>query len=42
MFVCRYALNADATADRIAWLGGRLGLGSVPARVIATVGLADE
>jgi uncharacterized protein len=41
-YTAGHALNADATADRIAWLGGRLGLGSVPARVIATVGLPDE
>jgi hypothetical protein len=37
-----HALNADATADRIAWLVERLDLGLVPASVVAKVGLPDE
>lgn len=36
-----HALDASATADRIAWLTERLGLEPVPAELVADVGLPD-
>jgi predicted esterase len=41
-YTAGHALNADATADRIAWLVERLGLGPVPASIVAKIGLPDE
>lgn len=36
-----HALDAAATADRVAWLTERLGLDTVPAELVADVGLPD-
>lgn len=36
-----HALDAAATADRVAWLSERLGLDAVPAEIVAEVGLPD-
>jgi dienelactone hydrolase len=41
-YPANHALNAAATADRVAWLVGRLGLRPVPAAAVAEVGLPDE
>ena len=36
-----HALDATATADRVAWLTERLALGPIPAELVAQVGLPD-
>ncbi|MDH4333747.1 MAG: hypothetical protein OEW24_00535 [Chloroflexota bacterium] len=37
-----HALDAAATADRVAWLVSRLDLEPISAEVLAEVGLPDE
>jgi dienelactone hydrolase len=41
-YPANHALNAAATADRVAWLVARLGLRPIPAAAVAEVGLPDE
>jgi dienelactone hydrolase len=42
LYPAPHALNGDATADRVAWLGDRLGLSSIGADILAEVGLPDQ
>ena len=42
LYPAPHALNDEATADRVAWLGERLGLSEIRAEVLDEVGLPDQ
>jgi dienelactone hydrolase len=42
LYPAPHALNADATADRVAWLVDRLGLSPIGADALSAVGLPDQ